>query len=137
MQKKAFTLIETILVVVVLGISLPPLCILIVNVVQKNVLSQVQATATSLAEREMERVTALRFSGVNCEPQTALGSPFSTYAYKVDVDYVNAADLNTSVGQPSLCASAGGTTTNYKRVQITVSHSITGDLKLTTLVTNN
>ncbi len=136
-NKRSFSLIEVIITISVLSICLTPLCIMIVNVVQKNVLSQVQATAVSLAQGEIERVSNLRFSSVNCEAQSAFSTPFSAYSRQVLVDYVNSGALNTSLGQPSLCASAGGSTTNYKRVQMVITHPIIGSLTLITLLTND
>lgn len=127
-SKKGFTLIEVILVMVILAISLPPLCILIVNVVRKNVLTQVQATATALAEGEMEKVTNMRFSGIATTAQTAFSAPFTAYNYTITVDYVNASDLNTPVVPGP---------TNYKRVQVMVNNAISGNLTLTTLIAND
>lgn len=135
--RRAFTLIEVILVMVILAISLTPLSILIVNVTQKNILSYAQAQASALAEKEMERVTQLRFSTLTCATSTPFSSPFSAFSYTVDVDYVNPSALDTSVGRPSGCSSSGGTNTNYKRVQVTVNNVITGPLTVTTLVTND
>ena len=122
-----FTLIETLLVIVVLAICLAPLCILVVNVVQKNSLSQAQATATGLAEAEMERVTSLRFSTVNDAAQAPFSNPFSSYSYEIAVDYVDANDLNTPVVGP----------TDYKRAQVKVSNAIIGSLTLTSLAAND
>ena len=136
-NKRSFTLIEVVLTMAILGICLTPLCIMIVNVVQKNVLSQVQATAVSLAQGEMEKVTNLRFSNVNCEASSAFSNPFSAYSKQVFVDYVFAGALDASVGQPSLCASPGGTATDYKKVRVVISHPIIGSLTLATLVTRD
>lgn len=143
-QRKAFSIIETVIVIIIMGIVLTPFSILVLNVLQQNVRSQAWATAVSLAEGEMERVASLRFSdqaaspgsGVNCEPLTAFSAPFSAYSHKVDVFYVNANSLNTSVGQPSNCPGSG-TATDYKRVEITVTNSIAGNVKLISLVTND
>lgn len=144
-KKKAFTLIETILTMVILGISLTPFSILVINVMQQNAYSQVHATAVSLAEKELERVTNLRFNdhsgasdtdGVVCESATAFAAPFAAYSYQVAVDYVNVADLNTSVGRPYNCP-ASGSTTNYKRVAVIVTNSIAGSVTLTSLIAND
>lgn len=126
-KRNGFTLIEVILVMIILGVCLTPFCILIVNVVQKNVLSQAQATAVALAEREIERVTSLRFSAVDDAAEAAFASPFNNYSYQVIADYVNTNDLNTAVAGP----------TDYKRVQVRVANGIVGVLTLTTLVAND
>jgi len=144
-KRKAFTLIETILVMIILGISLTPFSILVINVMQQNAYSQAHATAVSLAEKELERVTNLRFNdhagggdvnGVVCESTTAFGAPFASYSYQVAADYVNVADLNTSVGRPANCP-ASGSTTNYERVQVIVTNTIAGSVTLTSLIAND
>lgn len=135
-EKRAFTLIEVVLVIVVLGIALTPLCVLIVQVVQRNVLSQAQATAVSLAEGEIERLTNARFSQVTCESSTPFSGAFSGYRYSTDVDYVNSGALDTSVGRPTGCSGAPGTTRDYKRIRLTVNHAIAEDITLTTVVVN-
>lgn len=124
MSKKGFTIIETVIFIVVLGIVLAPFSILIVNVMAKNAYSQAWATSVAIAEGEMERVTNLRFQSVEGEIPVAL---FTTTNYQVNVDYVNANDLNTPVAGP----------TDYKRVQIVVNNYIAGTVTLTTLVTND
>lgn len=125
--KAGFTLIEVILTMVILSISLTSLSILVINVVRQNVLSQAQATSASLAEKETERLTNMRFSSVTTQAQTGFPAPFSAYSYEVIVDYVNAGDLNTPVAGP----------TDYKRARIIVTNDISGAITLTTLVTND
>jgi len=127
MKKKGFTLIETVLVIIVLGIVLTPISILIVNVIGNNVRSQAWATAVALAEGEMERVTASRFSLVNDEASVSFSAPFNAYTKEIVVDYVAASALDTPVGGP----------TDYKRVQIKVSSAIADTVTLTTLVAND
>jgi len=122
-----FTLIEIIAVIVILAIVLTPFSILVVNVMRQNIYSQALATATSLTEEEMERVTNLRFSAVTNEAAVSFSVPFSVYTHQVIVDYVNANALNTPVAGP----------TDYKRVQIRVNSSISGTITLTTLVAND
>lgn len=123
----AFTLIEAILTMIILGICLTPFCILVADSVQKNVLSQAQATAIALAEGQIENVTSLRFSAVTNVAPTVFASPFGNYNYSIIVDYVNGNDLNTVVAGP----------TDYKRVQVRIGNSIVGNLTLVTLVTND
>jgi Tfp pilus assembly protein PilV len=125
--KNGFTLIEIIALVVVMAIVLTPFSILVVNVMQRNAQSQAMATAVSLAEGELERVMALRFSGIANEALAAFAAPFSAYSYQVIVDYVNSGALNTPVVGP----------TDYKRVQVRVSNAISGAITLTTLAAND
>ena len=125
--KSGFSIIEIIALVVVLAIVLTPFSILVVNVMQRNAQSQAMATAVSLAEAEMERVTGLRFSGVANAAATAFSAPFSAYSCEIVADYVNSGALNTPVVGP----------TDYKRVQVKVSNSISGTITLTTVMAND
>lgn len=126
MKKNAFTLIETIMVMVILGIVLAPFSVLTVNVISRNVRSQASVTAVALAEGEMERVTSLRFSSVVDEAPSSFAAPFTVYTKEVAADYVNANALDTPVVGP----------TDYKRVQVKVSSGLSDTITLTTLVTN-
>jgi Tfp pilus assembly protein PilV len=128
---KAFTLIETIIFIVVLGVALTPLSILVVNVTAQNTYSQAHATAVALAEGEMDRILNLSFSSINDEAQTAFSAPYSVYRWQTIVDYVDPTDLNTPV-DPAV--------TNYKRVRIIVDSStnilLGNSIILTTVATN-
>jgi prepilin-type N-terminal cleavage/methylation domain-containing protein len=111
-----FSLIETVLVMVILAICLTPFAILTVNVMRKNIYSQAQATSVALAEGEIERLTMTRFSQLANEPSSVFPSPFDAYSKQTTV-----------VESP----------TNYKNVQVRVSNSISGNITLTTLVAND
>ena len=126
-ENSGFSLIETVLVMVILGICLTPFAILTVNVISKNIYSQAQATSVALAEGEIERLTMTRFSLIANEASSAFPSPFSAYNKQTTVMYVNANALNTNAGA----------TTNYRNVQVQVSNSISGNITLTTLVAND
>jgi len=123
-NKKAFTLIEAVLVIAIMGITLAPFSVLVVNVMRQNAYSQVQATAVALAEGQMEILTATRFSLLSDAASTPFSAPFSNYTYQVEVDYVNSGALNTPVVGP----------TDFKRVQVIVNNSLLGSLTLTSLV---
>ena len=127
-EKSGFSLIETVLVIVILGICLTPFTILTVNVMTKNIYSQAQATAVALAEGEIERLTMMRYSLlVSDAVPNAFPSPFSAYTKQATVMYVNPNALNTNAGAA----------TNYRNVQVQVSNSISGNITLTTLVTKD
>lgn len=136
-SKKSFTLVETVTVIIISAICLTPFSILVLNVIAQNIRSQAWATAVSMAEAEMEMVTATRFSALTCSGMTAFSAPFTAYTYQISVHYVNPNALNTSVGQPAGCPSSSGMTTDYKRVLISVNNSISGTVNLVTLVTND
>jgi len=127
-NRKGFTLIEAVMAMIIMAISLTPFSILIATVMtQQNGFSQAQATAVALAEGEMERVTAERFSLCVSESVAAFAAPFSTYTRQIVVDYVNAGALDTPVAGP----------TDYKRVQVKVANNMTGTITLTSLVAND
>ncbi|MBM3244268.1 MAG: prepilin-type N-terminal cleavage/methylation domain-containing protein [Candidatus Omnitrophica bacterium] len=127
MGKKGFTLIETVIVIIVLAITLTPFSVLTTNVISRNVRSQGTATAVSLAEQEMERVTALRFSLAVDEAAASFSAPFNGFTKEIIVDYVNSGSLNTPVAGP----------TDYKRVQVKVTSATADTITLTTLITND
>ena len=126
MKKRGFTLIEVILSVVILAVVLTPFSLLVANVIRQNIYSQAQATAVSLAEGELDRITNMRFSAVDDEASVAFSAPFLAYTRAAAVDYVNADALDTPVAGP----------TNYKRAQVSVNNAISGTITLTTLVAN-
>jgi prepilin-type N-terminal cleavage/methylation domain-containing protein len=126
-KNSGFSLIETVLVMIILGLCLTPFAILMVNVMSKNIYSQAQATSVALAEGEIERLTMTRFSLLANEASSAFPSPFSAYSKQAAVMYVNPNALNTNAGAA----------TNYRNVQVQVSNSISGNITLTTLVAND
>jgi Tfp pilus assembly protein PilV len=126
-RRQGFSVIEAIVVIVVLAIALVPFGLAILNILTKNIAPQALATATALAEMELERVLALRFSAINDVAKASFASPFGAYQSEVLVDYVDAGDLNTAVIGP----------TNYKRIQIKVTNDIIPEaVSITTLATN-
>ena len=122
-EKSGFSLIETVLVMVILGICLTPFAILTVNVMSKNIYSQAQATAVALAEGEIERLTMTRYSLLANEASSAYPSPFSAYNKQTTVMYVTWTALNTN----------SGSDTGYRNIKVQVSNSISGNITLTTL----
>jgi len=127
MNRKGFTLVETVMTMIILGIVLTPFSVLTTNVIARNVRSQASATAVALAESEMERVTSLRFSLVNDEALSSFSAPFNGFTKEIAVDYVNPNALDTPVAGP----------TDYKRIQIKVSSATADTITLTTLVAND
>jgi prepilin-type N-terminal cleavage/methylation domain-containing protein len=125
-KEKAFSLIEVVLVMLVIGISVTPLCLALVNIIHRNVFTQAHATAVALAEGEVERLTNARFSLVDDEAPVSCDAPFAHYSRETIVDYVDSGDLNTPVVGP----------TNYKRVQIKVNSPLSGEIVLTTVLAN-
>lgn len=126
-NNKAFSLIEIIMVIVILGVTLTPFSVLVVNVVQRNTQTQVTNTSLALAEGELERINNLHFSDIASVGPTAFSGPFNQYTFQIISDFVNFDALNTVVAGP----------TNYKRVRVIVNNSIFGTVELTSVITNN
>lgn len=126
-RRGGFSLIETVLAVIILGICLTPVSILIINVMSQNVHSQAEATAAALAEATLENVTNTRFSSIVNTTAVTFSAPFGAYTYRMSAGNVTAGDLNTTVAAD----------TGYKLVKVIVNNSITGEVVLTTLVTRD
>lgn len=127
MKKNGFTLIELIMTIVIGAIILIPVSVLVVESVTNTIMPEHFAIASSLLEREIERVSNLRFSAVANEGPTSYGGNFSEYLRQVSFYYVNSGALNTQVAGP----------TDYKRVTITISRSGLPSVSAVTLLTNN
>ncbi|MEK6733474.1 MAG: type II secretion system protein [Candidatus Omnitrophota bacterium] len=127
MMKKGFTLIETIISIVVIGIAFLGLLAVFTGVYTNAVYDDAMTIATMLAKGEMERVIGLGFAGVsdqNRDSPLAFSGNFSSYSWQIRVDAVPIAIADDP------------TMTNYKQVEARVTNSITGSVSLKTIVTN-
>lgn len=127
MKKNGFTLIELIMTIVVGAIILIPTSVVLVESVTHTRMPEHYTTASALLDREIERVSDLRFSAVANEGPAAYGGNFSDYSRQVSFYYVNSGALNTQVAGP----------TDYKRITITISRSGFPSVSAVTLTTNN
>ena len=124
---KGFTLIETIIAIVVIGIAFLGLVSVVTGVFTNAMHDEVMGIATMLAKGEMERVSGLTFANVVDENRDAPASftgNFSNYSWQVRVDAVPAA-IATDPGM-----------TNYKQVEARITSVIAGDLSLKMIATN-
>lgn len=126
-NKKGMTLLELVLSIIIIAMCVLPLSVIYTQVLAKIYKSRVMTIASGLAEEKMDQATAKGYSGVVNESSTNFSSPFSSYSSQVVVNYVNAADLNTSVDP---------TVTEYKRVEVRVVHGEIGTAKMVSLLTN-
>ncbi len=115
MNKKGFTLIELVLVMVIMGISSLGLVVVMQQVVTNIHKPQVIATATALAEKEMERLMRLSFSSTIAEAQQSYTGNFSAYTHTTTITSIDA---------------------NNKEVIVTVTHPVIGSLTMAFLRTN-
>ncbi len=125
---KGFTLIETVIGIVVLGVIALGLFATFTGVFTNAVRDEVVTIATSLAKGEMERVTRLAYASIvdqNRGTPVSFGGNFTNYSWQIRVDAV-----------PVGIADDPGKT-NYKQVESRVTNPMVGDISLKTIVTNN
>lgn len=126
-RKRGMTLIELVLSIIIIAVCLIPVSTMYNQVLSKIYKSRVMTTASALAEETMDQHLGKTFSGIANTVLTSFSSPFSDYSYQVVVNYVEAANLNTSVDP---------TVTQYKRVEVRITHSQIGTLRMVSLLTN-
>ena len=128
-----FTLIETIITLVVLSIAAIGVLSVFTTGMKGSANPLILNQAVSLAQEKMEEAIALRQSGgFNAVVPNAGGpfpAPYAAFAWARAVMCVTALDVNTSTGAPP-CASG------YARVTVTVTNTLIGNVALDTLVTN-
>ncbi len=130
MHKRSFSLIETILVIVVVGISFLGLALLIYNAAMGIHKPETLSTATALAVKEAERIIATDFDFVGDEhrnaPQGYLGD-FSGYSWEARVDSID--DVQPNLGSDP-------TMDDYKIVEVKVYHSVISPVAVKFLITD-
>lgn len=122
-----FTLIETIISILIIGIAFLGLVAVVTGVFTNATHDEAMATATLLAKQEMERVSGLGFANVvdeNRDSAVAYGGNFSNYSWQVRVDAAPIAIADDA------------TMTNYKQIETRITNAIVGDVSLKTIVTN-
>ena len=125
---KGFTLIETVIGIIVLGIIALGLFATFTGVFTKAVQDEVISVATSLAKGELERTARLSFASVvsqNAGSPVSFGGNFTNYSWQIVVNAV-----------PVAIASDAGMA-QYKQVESRVTNPMVGDISLKTIVTNN
>jgi len=125
---KGFTLIETVIGIVVLGIIALGLFATFTGVFTNAVRDEVVTIATSLAKGELERTARLSFASVvsqNAGSPVSFGGNFTNYSWQIVVSAV-----------PVAIASDAGMA-QYKQVESRVTNPMVGDISLKTIVTNN
>jgi prepilin-type N-terminal cleavage/methylation domain-containing protein len=121
---RGFTLIEVVIAIVIISVAIVPLVLSFGNILRVTVLPPILDTATFLAEKELERVTSARYSAVQDEGPTAYAGDFSEYQYEINVSAVPLTLANDAA------------MSQYKQVEIIVSHESVGSVSLKTIVTN-
>ena len=115
MNKRGFSLLELVLAIVIIGMCIIPIALKHQQAAQGSYQTKVLTIATALAEGEIEEVIGSGFSAASDVSLTSFDSPFDDYSYQITVHYVEGDDLDTSVDP---------TTTDYKNIEVQVSHSV-------------
>jgi len=125
---RGFTLIETVIGIVVIGVIALGLFATFTGVFKNAVQDELISVATSLAKGELERVTRLSFASVvdqNRNSPVSFGENFANYSWQIRVDAVPVGIAN----DPGMA--------QYKQVESRVTNPMVGDISLKTIVTNN
>lgn len=124
MNKKGFTLIEVIMVIVLLGIMLPGIMMYFIQGVKDSVDSQRRTTAIFLAEGLMEEIRSKRWDevvGINatCSNASAIGADA-----EVRIGYDDIDDFNGLNNTPPIDSQGAAMAANYGgfQQQVTVSY---------------
>ena len=110
---------------VVLSIGIASLLIVLANLTNFVVVPEFLNVGTGLAEQELERVTARRYSQITDAASTPFPGSFSNFSYQIIVAAVPA----TLANDPAM--------NQYKQVEVRVRHTKAGTVSLRTVVTNN
>lgn len=111
-NKRGFTLVELIVSLLVIGIVMSAALAIFINAGFQSVNVDVYTTAQTLAEYKMEQAMSHDFADVNSEAVANFSGDFSLYSSQVIVDFVSSGVLDT----------VSGTTTNFKRIVVKISH---------------
>ena len=148
MKKNGVTLIEMVAVITLIAVAIPVLLRLYANVASKSIRSEAMSAATFYAEETMEEIRMRHFDNNTASPWSAIlgpetgevypsgyddvddfngrtDSPATGYTRTVTVEYVTLGASETIDGSTATpwVSAASGTTTNYKRVTVSVSRT--------------
>jgi len=125
--QKGFSLIESVLAIVIIGGALIGLSQMLTETTMDNIDIDISTVGVFLAHETMVETMAQDFGNINDVLTTPYTGNFANHSYQVAVDYVNDSNLDSPVGGP----------TDYKRVVVTVTSSVwPGSITLTSLAVN-
>jgi len=127
--KLGFTLIETIMAIVIISILFYTLIAIFVTIIPRAVKLENIDKRIYLAQEKSEELLARSFATIPNIAATPFSGSFSNYYFKADWTYVASTELNTPVVGP----------TNFKRVKISVwggSENNSPTIEVITLVTS-
>ena len=145
-NSKGFTLIETIITLVVLSIAAVGVLSVFTVGIKGSANPLVVEQAVQLAQEKMDTIIGDRMNApptgtrgfgwivpgnYNASPGVAVPG-FSGFTRSESIYCVTAADLNTSIGAPGGAGCASG----YTHVTVTVANALIGSVSVETIVTN-
>lgn len=129
MSRRGFTLVETILVLTIIGIGLFGLMYLYGNMTYRMYHADLQVMAADYAQQKVEQVIAKKaFSGYGAivtEAAETLTTGIYTFTRTMTVDFIDPATMAVS-----------GSNTGYKRIMVSVASTGGPTITVYTLVTN-
>lgn len=134
MNKKGFTLIEVVMVIVILGIMLPGIMLYFIQGVKNSVDSQRRTTAIFLAEGLMEEIKSKRWDQVAVIDATCSNASLVFNDGEARNAYNDIDDFNGMNNTPSPVNSQGTVMINYPGFQQQVTVSYVNPADLTTAV---
>lgn len=131
-EKNGFTLIETIITLVVLSIAAVGVLSVFTVGIRGSANPLVVEQAVQLAQGEMDQVLGEKVANGFGAATLAIGNPacqstmIAGFNCSRSISYVNSGALNTSVGGP----------TDYKHVTVTIAQPLIGSVSMETIMTN-
>ncbi|MBU1006988.1 MAG: type II secretion system GspH family protein [Candidatus Omnitrophica bacterium] len=122
-MRNGFTLIETVISILIIGIAFLGLVAVLTGVFTHATRDEVMSVTTMLAKGEMERVTGEGWAFL--EGSGSYSGNFSNYSWQVIMSAVPVAIEN----DPYMA--------NYKQAEVVVSNAMIGSVSLKTILTNN
>lgn len=117
MNRSGFTLVETVISMVVIGIIMYAAIAIFITSSVKGVSVEVFTVAQSLAEGKLEETMAQDFGDISDEAETNFSGDLDDFSYEIVVNYVSAEALDAPVGY----------VTDYKKIDVMIRHSLLGN----------
>lgn len=97
-MKKGFTLIETVVGLVIIGIAFYVLISVFIAIAPRTARVETLNKKAYLAQEKIEEYLTRPFTAVSSVAASSFAGNFSSYNYQIVVTYVATSDLNSAVG---------------------------------------